>query len=193
MFPRACNRGLASYTLSSVYRLRYLPLYTVCDIKNVVTLRPFTSRDHNTVWDRNPSCLSVCLSICQTARAGWGAVSSCSRVIDAALSLPPSPSFIHSHVSHHRGFRRKRDDAVRVCVCRRLGRLALPLPLFLLRPVVDVAGGQKEGQNLARLRVTRLCCLRGAREATWMEGGSGMGICYRRHHRQDRKTNREVN
>ena len=85
---------------------------TVCDVKNVVTLRPFTSRDHNTLWDRNPSCLSVCLP---DSQGGWAAVSSGRRVIDAApLSL--SPSFIHSHVSHHRGFRRKRDNAVRVCV-----------------------------------------------------------------------------
>ena len=189
MFPRACNRGLASYTLSSVYRSRYLPLYTVCDVKNVVTLRPFTSRDHNTLWDRNPSCLSVCLPDSQ------GRVGCCQLMPPRHRRRSPLPfSFIPMCRIIGDFGEKEITRCVCACVCRRLGRLALPLPLFLLRAVVDVAGGgKKEGQNLARLRVTRLCCLRGAREATWMEGGSGMAICYRRHHRQDRKTNREVN
>ena len=167
---------------------------TVCDVKNVVhcVLSPRGIITRYGI-EIPPVCLSIYLPDSQ------GRVGCCQLMPPRhrRRSLPPSlpPSFIHSHVSHHRGFRRKRDNAVCVCVCvcRRLGRLYLSLPLFLLRAVVDVAGGKKEGQNLARLRVTRLCCLRGAREATWMEGGSGMAICYRRHHRQDRKTNREVN
>ena len=100
--------------ISSVYRSRYLPLYTVCDVKNVVTLRPFTSRDHNTLWDRNPSCLSVYLSARQPGPGGL--LSAHAAASSTPLSLSLSPSFIHSHVSHHRGFRRKRDNAVRVCV-----------------------------------------------------------------------------
>ena len=113
-----------------------------------------------------------------------GLLSAQAAASSTPLSLSPSPPLSFIPMCRIIGDFGEKEITRCVRVCMSPPRETLPLPLPPpLRAEVDVAGGKKEGQNLARLRVTRLCCLR-AREATWMEGGSGMAICYRRHHRR---------
>ena len=81
-------------------------------------------------------------------------------------SLPPSLP-LHSYVSHHRGFWRKRDNAASP---------RGPLPSLPLPPCWLAQAGRKEG-ILAHLVVTRLCRLR-ASAATAREGGREGGREY---------------